>query len=168
VRWSIDPDTELRDVNDERVRQCLNVFREGMGLADGWDVEGVRETMRTATFAAYLHDGDEMVGYAHYDAIAVPGDPLDRIVLWERSVCLLKAYQGVQHGRTAVRMAFASVAPTRGIGWFGGRTQNPVVLSRYQRIARPALGLLPFDHGYDAEADDTRALARIVREGLVV
>jgi ribosomal protein S18 acetylase RimI-like enzyme len=127
----------------------------------GWSLDGVRKEMATSEVAAYLYDEDRMIGYAHYDAVPVPGDAFDRVIMWERSICFRLDYQDDGHGATALRIALVSVAPQRSLGWIGGRTQNPLMFRRYARLAGGSYPLLPFTATYDADPQDASALAAV-------
>jgi hypothetical protein len=131
--------------DDSRLLKSIHqVFLDGFGLSKGWSIEGIRKRLRTSNVAGFLRkDGEEIYGYAFY---SVPSEPLgEAYMLWEDGICLRKEVQGKELTKQVVEKA-CFIFPGRRFGWVGGRTQNPVVMSRYSKFGL----LLPFDTSYNS------------------
>jgi hypothetical protein len=159
--WRIDLRPAPRAVSESTVAAVLGVFRNGMESPQGWSVEGVRARLRDVDMVLLLRSDDCAVGYAMFDAIDVPDDPLERIILWEHSICFRRDFQRHGHGTVALTSARLSLGVNRNVGWIGGRSQSPIVFERYRRCVRPNGRLFPFDALYSESAASARAIQAI-------
>lgn len=143
--WQFHLSASYPHFNDELAARVLSVFRAGFGLPQGWSIEGVRTALARSTAIGLLAAPDvtEYGGYALY--LAPEETLLTGWVLWEDAICLRKEFQKRGLSSRALLEA-SSLFPTREFGWLGGRTQNPMVLKRYQH--RSSL-VLPIDEGYE-------------------
>lgn len=137
--------------------EVLDVFHDGFGLRRGetsYGLSNARALVRGADLYAVLRDESSrrLLGYAAYRC---PHAPLgDGHVVWEDAVTLRRSV----HGR-----GLASAILGHAIGffrrqgrrpvWLGGRTQNLLVVQRYDR-RRPFGPVWPFDENYTSLAGD--------------
>ncbi len=149
MRWEWQRATP-RLANDRALAVAiLKAFREGFQLPAGWSIEGVQKGLARTSIVGLLYDSDttnrRLVGYAMY---TTPSARIrSSVLVWEDAICVLDECRG--RGLTRVSDILEQLrdfAGLQGVRWFGGRTQNPLVLLRYQSFGR----LLPFDYEYDS------------------
>jgi hypothetical protein len=139
--------TEFAEIHsDETVQRISEVFEDGFGLSSGWDVNNIRKAYLRSTIVGLLEGANgDIAGYAFYSAPAarLNGSHL----LWEDAVCIKKGLQGRRLSSGLLFAKASSMFPDRTFGWIGGRTQNPLVIRRYQRLGR----IFPFDQLYNED-----------------
>ena len=109
-------------------------------------MNGVRKAYLQSTIVGLLKEGDgEIGGYAFY---SVPSAELwGSHLLWEDAICIKKGLQGRGLSSRLLFAKASSMFPEWKFGWIGGRTQNPLVIRRYQPLGR----VFPFDQLYSEE-----------------
>ena len=118
------------------------VFREE------WDRESLQRAIDEASQIALLIDTNDsptaLLGYGLYEWAALP--VTGYAMLWERSVAILETSRLRGHGlgNECLRMALARQRMVGRVTHLGGRTQNPLVISRYRKQS-PRGSVFPFD-----------------------
>lgn len=141
--WKFRKVSDMGAIDRTMVKAIHDVFLDGFGEEEGWSADGI-ETMfkRSMVLGLLTTDTDGIVGYAFY---AIPELPfMGSHMLWENAICLKKFAQG---SRNTSRIWYRASAlyPGRTFGWIGGRTQNPLIMSRYKKLGY----LFPFETAYN-------------------
>lgn len=133
------------EVSSELLTQCLLVCVDGFGMESSDWVNDNHELFSTSTiFGRLLDEQEKLYGIAYYSIPAVPLSN-NSYILWEDGICLVKSAQNKGYSKDAIKRA-TSLFPERQFNWFGCRTQNPNVMSRYSKMGR----LFPFDELYNS------------------
>ncbi|MTJ55945.1 hypothetical protein FJR38_26440 [Anabaena sp. UHCC 0253] len=114
-----------------------------MNLESGWSLDGIRKSLCHSDIIGLLYNQDKFVcGYSMY---LLPEQKLnDHLFLWWNAVCLIPEVQNRGFGRDSYFQVLRFL-PQNELGYFGGRTQNPIVMKYYAKIGH----LFPFDEKYD-------------------
>lgn len=150
------PREAIAALSETALQEIHNTFLNGFGLQKGWSLEGIHQTLLNSNMAFLLQDRNGVnCGYAMYD---IPNERLDgRALLWENAICFRKDLQGQGVSRK-IFQEILEMPSSHDIGYIGGRTQNPIVMTRYSGFG-PAY---PFDKSYLSE-DGQRLLGFLRR-----
>lgn len=131
-----------KEFSIEFCKTIHEIFLDGFGLEKGWSIERIRnERLKKSSILGLLKDNNNFHGYAFY---TIPDVLLDGFhVLWEDAICIKKEHQGKGYSKS-ILTSICELYPNFKFGWFGGRTQNPIMMKRYAKSGKT----YPFDVDY--------------------
>lgn len=141
--WKFRKVSDMGAIDKTMVKAIHDVYLDGFGEEEGWSDEGIGKMFDHSKVLGLLTtDTDGIVGYAFY---AIPELLLmGSHMLWENAICVKKSAQG-RRNTSGIWYRASALYPGRTFGWIGGRTQNPLIMSRYKKLGY----LFPFETAYD-------------------
>jgi hypothetical protein len=144
-RWSFQFTEEITELSEKTIVEIHETFLDGFGLESGWSHSGIRERIQKSSIVGLLYNSSGIIyGYAIY---SIPSATLTSLsMLWEDAICLRRKARGLSL-TSGIIETICEKFPDRSFGWFGGRTQNPVVFKRYSKIGN----LYPFEIPFSSD-----------------
>jgi hypothetical protein len=139
--WIFYRSNEL-EVNDSLVEELYKVFLKGMKRKSGWSLDGIRKRLCHSNIIGLLYNKEQTIcGYSIY---VLPESKLNaQSLVWWDGICLIPEVQSQGFGSNSF-CQILNLLPDN-LGYFGARTQNPIVIKFYAKIGY----IFPFAEKYD-------------------
>ena len=149
-KWNFRVLNQENSIDDEIVKNIQNIFINGFGLKNGWNKKSIETRLLNSTILGLLtNKTNEIFGYVIYD---IPKKLFEnKHFLWTSSMCIVKELQGKGFSKQAFKDLNHFIKSNNEyknyqFGWIGGRTQNPIVIKKYQQYER----IYPFNFTYES------------------
>jgi hypothetical protein len=139
--WHFQKISEIKDKDSFNVKEFHRVCVDSFGIERDWDSENITKFRQSTLLGKLLDQTEELCGIAYY---SVPEKELENsYLLWENGICIVKKAQHLGLSNIAIEKA-KLLFPEGIFGWFGGKSQNPKIFLRYQKLGKT----FPFEQLY--------------------